>query len=77
MEELTASYKFKVGLEFKSLAQFKEAIIEWNVLNGYEIKFEKNDKTRVRVICKDKKGICGFLAFVSQVGDKHTFRMKR
>ncbi len=77
MEELTASYKFKVGLEFKSLVEFKEAIIEWNVLNGFEIKYEKNDKIRVRAICKDKKGICGFLAFVSQVGDKHTFRMKR
>lgn len=66
-----------MGLEFTSLAQFKEAIIEWNVLNGYEIKFEKNDKVRVRVICKDKKGICGFLALVSKVGDKQTFRMKR
>lgn len=52
MEELTKSYKFKVGLEFTSLAQFKEAIIEGNVLNEYGIKFEKNDKVRVRVICK-------------------------
>jgi len=74
MADLHKKYKFKVGLEFKSLAEFKEAIIEWNVLNGYEIKFPKNDKVRVRVVCK---GNCEFLALVSQVGDKHTFRMKR
>jgi len=74
MADLHKKYKFKVGLEFKSLAEFKETITKWNVLNGYEIKFVKNDKIRVRVVCNGK---CGFLALVSQVGDKHTFRMKR
>ena len=39
MDELSKIYKFKVGLEFKSLAKFKEAIIEWSILNGWEIKF--------------------------------------
>lgn len=34
-------------------------MIEWNVLNGYEISFEKNESYRVRTVCKEnalKKG---------------------
>lgn len=73
MEELTKKYKFNVGLQFKSLNEFKDAIIEWNVLNGKEIRFKKNDLERVRVECKKK---CGFEALVSKVGGKHTFMMK-
>ncbi|XP_058784424.1 uncharacterized protein LOC131659227 [Vicia villosa] len=54
--------------------EFKEAIVQWSVLNGREIKFVKNDKVKVRVVCK---GNCGFLALVSKVGNKHTYRMKK
>ncbi|XP_058776394.1 uncharacterized protein LOC131650710 [Vicia villosa] len=73
IEELSKSYMFKVGLEFGSLDEFKEAFTESSVLNGREIKYVKNDKARVRVVCK---GNCGFLALVSKVGNKHTYRMK-
>jgi len=46
-------------MEFNSLKEFKEAIMEWNVLNGHEISFEKNESYRVRNVCKEdslKKG---------------------
>lgn len=48
MEQLNKNYKFKVGKEFKSLDEFKEATIEWSVLNGRKIKYVKNDETKVR-----------------------------
>ncbi|CAJ2652425.1 unnamed protein product [Trifolium pratense] len=73
MEDLNKDYKFKKDLQFKSLEEFKEAIMKWNVFQGRNIKFVKNDKERVRVVCKKK---CGFVALVSRVGGKHTFMMK-
>nr|KYP37207.1 hypothetical protein KK1_041613 [Cajanus cajan]KYP37210.1 hypothetical protein KK1_041616 [Cajanus cajan] len=45
-------YKFEVGMEFSSLQDFKDAIKEHSVLNGRQVKFLKNDKRRVRVVCK-------------------------
>lgn len=74
MEELNKNYKFKVGLEFGSLEEFKEAIIEWSIMNERDIKYVKNDKVRVMVLYKGK---CCFLALVSKVGNKHTYRMKK
>ncbi|MCI22305.1 hypothetical protein A2U01_0043481, partial [Trifolium medium] len=74
MEELNANYKFKVGLEFASLEEFKLAITDWAVMNQRQNKFVKNDKVRVRVVCK---GNCNFLALVSKVGNKETYRMKK
>lgn len=44
MSKLTKNYVFKVGIDFKSLSKFKDAISEWYVLNGTEIKFVKNHK---------------------------------
>lgn len=52
MQNLDKNYKFKMGLELVSLQEFKKSIIEWSVLNGRQIKYVKNDKVRVRVICK-------------------------
>ncbi|XP_058783754.1 uncharacterized protein LOC131658483 [Vicia villosa] len=72
-EQLTKDYEFKLGMEFNALVEFKNAIREWSVLNGREIKFVKNDKVRVRVECRSK---CGFLAHVSKVGDRHTYQLK-
>src|SRR4051812_56461 len=40
---ITKDHKFKVGMEFISLTQFKNAILEHNMLNGREVRFEKND----------------------------------
>ncbi|XP_058741808.1 uncharacterized protein LOC131614203 [Vicia villosa] len=72
-EELNKDFKFKWGMEFNSLDDFREAIREWIVLNGREITFVKNEGYRVRVECKAK---CGFLMLCSKVGHKHTFAIK-
>jgi len=74
-EDLNKDFKFTVGMEFCSLKQFKEAILELNVLNGRDIKFKKNDKNRCRVICKSFD-TCNYLVFVSRVVRTHTFRVK-
>ncbi|RYQ92289.1 hypothetical protein Ahy_B09g098471 [Arachis hypogaea] len=43
--EMSREYEFKVGLEFKSLGRFKDAIREHALLNGRNIRYIKNDKT--------------------------------
>ncbi|XP_058766212.1 uncharacterized protein LOC131639766 [Vicia villosa] len=72
-EHLNKDFKFKWGMEFNTLVDFKEAIREWSVLNGREISFVKNESYRVRVECKAK---CGFLVLCSKVGHKHTYAIK-
>lgn len=44
MEDFDKNYKFIVGLEFVSLAEFKEAITEWSMLNRREINYVKMEK---------------------------------
>ncbi|KAI5421319.1 hypothetical protein KIW84_044946 [Lathyrus oleraceus] len=43
-------FNFKVGMEFYSLKWFKNAILEHNVLFGREVRFDKNDANRFRVV---------------------------
>jgi len=69
-EDMMKDFKFKLGMEFCSLKNFKQTLMEHSVLNGKEVKFVKNDQKRVRVICKKK---CGFLIMVSKVGGRQTF----
>jgi hypothetical protein len=72
-EQLGKSYEFKLGMEFNSLDDFKDAIREWNVLNRHHIKFLKNVNIRVRAVCREE---CGYLAFCSKVGVSHTYQIK-
>ena len=72
-EQLNPKYEFKLGMEFNSNREFKDAIIDWNVLNGYQIKMSKNEPDTIRVICKKK---CGYLVFYSHVGTSHTYQIK-
>ncbi|XP_058746238.1 uncharacterized protein LOC131619115 [Vicia villosa] len=72
-EHFNKNFKFEWGMEFNSLDEFREAIREWSVLNGREIKFVKNESYRVRLECRAK---CGFLILCSKVGHKNTFAIK-
>ena len=38
-EKLNKNFKFKWGMEFNSLDDFRKAIREWTILNGREIIF--------------------------------------
>ncbi|GMY19345.1 hypothetical protein FCV25MIE_14584 [Fagus crenata] len=51
--------KFEIGMKFNSLQEFKNAVTDYAVHGGHGIRFEKNDKVRVRAVCKKgcKEGI--------------------
>ncbi|RYR60867.1 hypothetical protein Ahy_A04g017941 [Arachis hypogaea] len=74
--EMSREYVFKVGLEFKSLGQFKDAIREHALLNGRDIRYIRNNKVRCRVGCREKKEKCRWMAFASKVGGSDCFRLK-
>ncbi|RYR73235.1 hypothetical protein Ahy_A02g007577 [Arachis hypogaea] len=61
--EMCREYEFKVGLEFKTLSQFKDAIKEHVLLNGKDVRYKKNEKLRCRVVCKGQKGKCKWICF--------------
>lgn len=67
-------FKWKSGMQFTSMKDFKEGIMEFSVLNNYQVNFPKNDHLRFRAMCKTKE--CPFHAFVSKVGEKSTFWLK-
>lgn len=62
-------------MEFPSLNQFKSVILEHNVLNGRDVRFEKNDAVRCKVVCKDKKH-CDYIVLCSKVLTSTTFIIK-
>ncbi|WVY91036.1 hypothetical protein V8G54_036550 [Vigna mungo] len=72
-DDMSKNFKFELGMEFCTLREFKNAVMEHSVLNGKEVKFVKNDGTRARAICKNK---CGFVIMASKVGGKQTFCVK-
>lgn len=72
-EHMCKAFKFKLRMQFGSLSEFKKGILEHSVLNGREIEFVKNDKTRVRMKCKHR---CGWEILVSRVGKTHTYMLK-
>ncbi|RYR00207.1 hypothetical protein Ahy_B07g088311 [Arachis hypogaea] len=74
--EMSREYEFKVGLEFKSLGQFKDAIRQHALLNGRDIRYIKNDKVRYRVGCRRKKEKCRWMAFASKVSSSDCFWLK-
>ena len=51
IELLYKEFKWMLGLEFASLKEIKEAILEYNVLIRREIKFDFNDKRQARARC--------------------------
>ncbi|GMY10316.1 hypothetical protein FCV25MIE_05555 [Fagus crenata] len=59
--------KFEIGMKFNSLQEFKNAVTDYAVHGGHGIRFEKNDKVRVRAVCK--KG-CKWVTYaVKMVGE--------
>ncbi|XP_057452889.1 uncharacterized protein LOC130744744 [Lotus japonicus] len=73
-ELLDKDYKFKLEMEFANTTDFKDAILQHSVLNGKCVEYKKNDKMRVRFVCKHKE--CGFVAFLSKVSGTATYRIK-
>ncbi|KAK2405578.1 hypothetical protein QL285_054800 [Trifolium repens] len=72
-EHMHEGYKWKFGLEFNSLKEFREAVREWSALKDLPVDWVKNESTRVRVVCERK---CGFYILCSRVGQEHTYSIK-
>ena len=43
---------FLVGMVLKNVTEFRMAVAKYAIARGVEIKFEKNENTRVRCRCK-------------------------
>ena len=56
--EVTNMFKpvLKVGLKFSTAQVFRNALREWNVQHGFDIKFTKNEGKRVTAICINECG---------------------
>lgn len=67
------SLKFELGVLFNSLNDFKDAINDYAVKGGWNIRFVKNDKTRVRAKCVEG---CKWVAYCSKVQNERTFQLK-
>ncbi|KAH7847184.1 hypothetical protein Vadar_022991 [Vaccinium darrowii] len=64
---------FKVGMEFKTHALFREAVKEHAIKWGKEIKFLKSDKRQARATCKSP---CPWTIYCSHVPNDEVYRVK-
>ncbi|XP_058784823.1 uncharacterized protein LOC131659683 [Vicia villosa] len=66
-------YKWVLGSLFSTREEFKEAVSSYAVHNGRDLRYLKNDKTRVRVGCKEG---CGWVALCSKLPHKDTWQLR-
>ncbi|KAL3513621.1 hypothetical protein ACH5RR_026338 [Cinchona calisaya] len=66
--------KFEVGLMFTSKKQFKDAMDSYSIKWGKNHAFKKNDKTRLRAVCKVEK--CHWFIHASKMQDSDNFLIK-
>ncbi|KAI8563066.1 hypothetical protein RHMOL_Rhmol03G0084600 [Rhododendron molle] len=64
---------FEVGMEFKTHAVFRDAVKEYAVKWGKEIKFLKSDRRQVRAKCKDG---CPWDIYCAYVPNDLVYRVK-
>lgn len=67
-------FKWTLGCKFSSKEEFKEAVINYSVCNGYDLRFIKDDKERVRVGCKDR---CPWIALCSKIPGEDTWQLRK
>ncbi|XP_031127717.1 uncharacterized protein LOC116029817 [Ipomoea triloba] len=65
--------KFSLGLTFKDKGEFKEAITNYAIKEGKEMKYEKNDKVRCVVKCKHSS--CPWQITLRYVKDEKCWRI--
>lgn len=61
--------RFEIGMKFPNADSFKDAVRMVAVLTKKELRFEPNDRKRVKVVCKTTKG-CPFWIWASVIDDK-------
>jgi hypothetical protein len=68
--------KLAVGMTFNSAMQFRQAVREYNLYRGKDVKFTKNDGDRVIGVCKSKSEGCQWRVYGASVRDELTFMIK-
>nr|KYP42750.1 Sporozoite surface protein 2 [Cajanus cajan] len=67
-------YKWELGLYFVSREKFKEAITTYAVHSGRNLKYKKNDKRRIKVICKQG---CPWVAYCAKVPYEESWQLRK
>ena len=65
--------QLKLGMTFSSPQVFRQALVEWTVRQGYDIKYLKNENKRITALCKYD---CGFRIHASPMQGEKTFQIK-
>ncbi|XP_058733836.1 uncharacterized protein LOC131605506 [Vicia villosa] len=66
-------YKWVLGTLFSTKEDFKEAVASYAVHNGRDLRFVQNDKTKVRVGCKEG---CGWVSLCSKLPNEDTWQLR-
>ncbi|KAL4586919.1 hypothetical protein LXL04_011567 [Taraxacum kok-saghyz] len=63
-----------LGMRFENPQQMKEMLCNYAVANGYQLRYQKNDSSRLLVICC--KGACKFRLWATWMSIEHSFQIK-
>ena len=63
-----------LGMRFENPQQMKEMLCNYAVANGYQLRYQKNDSSRLLVICC--KGACKFRLWATWMSTEHSFQIK-
>ncbi|XP_071924560.1 uncharacterized protein [Coffea arabica] len=66
-------FELKIGHKFKNFRLFRLALLEWNIREGYETKWVRNDSYRITAVCE--RG-CSWRIHASKVQGTSTFQIK-
>ena len=64
----------ELGMEFSTLQKFKDAVRDYTIHQGKQIRWLKNDKTRSRAICEHDT--CEWLIFCARNEKRKSFQIK-
>nr|KAJ0193954.1 hypothetical protein LSAT_V11C800406000 [Lactuca sativa] len=68
--------KPRLGMKYSTTAELKYSLSCYAVANGYDLWYEKNNKTRLLVrCCKGKHPTCPFRLYASWMKEEHTFQI--
>ena len=73
MPSKMANYKWELGTFLATKEDFKEVIAAYAIHSGRNLRIQKDDKKRVRVICKEG---CDWLAFCARLPTEDTMAIK-
>lgn len=64
----------KLKMKFTSIQVFREAVREYNLKRGKDIRFKKNERRKCIVVCRDDK--CGYRVYARRMEDEDSFQIR-